>query len=39
MPSNMIFILLDYNEIDEKQKFSTLDIIESQVEKCCLFHM
>ena len=39
MPSNMIFILLDYNEIDEKQKFSALDIIESRVKKCCLFHM
>ena len=30
----MIFSLLDYNEIHEKQKFSSLAIVESQVKGC-----
>ena len=35
----MIFILLDYNEIHKKQKFSALDIVESRAKRCGLFHM
>ena len=35
----MIFILLDYNEIHKKQKFSGLDIAESRVKRRGLFHM
>ena len=35
----MIFILLDYNEIHKKQKFSALDIAKSRVNRCGLFHM
>ena len=30
----MIFILVDYNEIHETQKFSALDIVESLVKRC-----
>ena len=33
----MIFILLDYNEIHKKQKFSALDIVESRVKRSGLF--
>ena len=35
----MTFILLDYNEIQKKHKFCALDIVQSQVKKCGLFHM
>ena len=36
----MIFILLDYNEIQKKpQKFRAFDIVESRVKRCGLFHM
>ena len=30
----MIFILLDYNKIHKKLKFSALDIVESRVKRC-----
>ena len=33
----MIFILLDYNEMRKKQKFSAFDIVQSPVKKC-FFH-
>ena len=32
-------MLLDYYKIHKKQKFSTLDIAESQVKRCGLFHI
>ena len=32
--SNMIFILLDYDEIHKKQKFSVPDIVELLVNRC-----
>lgn len=32
-------ILLDYNEMHKKQKNSALDIFESQLKRCGLFHM
>ena len=36
----MIFILLDYNEIHQRQKFSAFDIVESRVKRYDgLFHM
>ena len=34
----MIFILLDYNEIPKKRKFSACDIAESRAKKCGRFH-
>ena len=37
--SDVIFILLDYNEIHKKQKFSAPDIAEPRVKRCGLFHM
>ena len=35
----MIFILLDYNEINKKQKFSTFDFGESRVEMWFVSHV
>ena len=30
----MVFILLVYNEVHKKQKFSALDIVDSRVKRC-----
>ena len=35
----MIFMLLDYKKIHNKQKFSPLDSVELPVKRCALFHI